>query len=633
MEYSDKKGFGSMLSAKAAYRYTVLAVILIISQITLNARPPFLEDREKERLESILENNPENIDCLAELCSFYTMTGNYGKAMIYADRMTAVADGETDSFRKLKVLAYSSQAYLAADMYETAYAMLSEGLELWEKLHDDESDIVTEKEKEDGADMVSIAMLYNSMGVYSVSYELDYEKATVFFTRGLEFARDNGMTKDYSIISYNLIMSFFIRGKSEGLKYAEELYMTGHRMKDERMIYMGAYESAMMHYLNRNYRKAEEYIKEALASPIKLDDVWVHNTYANILAGLGRESEAYREYETALHATGRESSTSAMYVHYSYGNFLISQGKPEDAIRILDEGVEIAEKYGNKVFIYQLYRSLSEAYAMKRDYLSALEFYRRYHQLSDSIFNIKKERAINELEIKFRTATHEAEIKEKDLELMKKNHALELSLFITLLVIISLIITYLRYRSQNAMYTKIARQYQEARKNEKHLKDLLLKYSEAEKTKAAAEIHDETTEPTVHAVSDKTSEIAEKLEFLMEEKGIYKDNTLSRDRLAEMIGTNRTYLSKIINDRYGKSVNQYINSYRIKKAVELLSIQDTNLPMKAIEAESGFSSSSTFFKTFKDEVGMSPAKFREKILEISKENPAYGNSDSPVSSI
>lgn len=85
-----------------------------------------------------------------------------------------------------------------------------------------------------------------------------------------------------------------------------------------------------------------------------------------------------------------------------------------------------------------------------------------------------------------------------------------------------------------------------------------------------------------------------------------------------MIGTNRTYLSRVINEKTGMSFVNYLNSYRIEKALEILSDTDDDTPLKAIGPAVGFSSMSTFYKLFQEKVGMTPTKYRQKIIEISK---------------
>lgn len=540
----------------------------------------------------------------------HTAEGRIEEAVQAADTMLSVTAGDTISYSRLAALACAGQAYLAADRYEAAGSLLDSAAGMWNSRKQDQD--FTE-----GQDLTPVLALYNSIGVFSISHELDYEKATEAFIEGLELSRARGHAFGYAIMSYNLIMTYNIRKDPEGLKYAKEVYEKGIEDSNEKLIYMGEYGMALMYYLKGDYNLAKKYILMALDSPVKTNNALVCCIYATILSAEGRAGEAEIYYSKAIKEVIPAESTTASFVFLSYGKFLLRQNKPAAAASILGRGIKAAGEKGNKVFLYQLYESLSEAYAGIGEYDEALGCYRKFHSLSDSIFNIRKERNINELAIKYETALRDSEIQEKNLELMKKNHALALSIILIFIVLSVSAFTLVLYRNKNRMYTRIARQYQDSIIKSRNLEEIIASYRKREESA--------TARPESGIDKDKSMEIISKFEDLMQNQKIYRDNTLSRDRIAELIGTNRTYLSKVLNEQYGKSVNQLINSYRISRAIELLGMPENNMPMKAVEQEAGFSSSSNFFMLFKEQVGMSPAKFREKILEISREKKASEN--------
>lgn len=104
----------------------------------------------------------------------------------------------------------------------------------------------------------------------------------------------------------------------------------------------------------------------------------------------------------------------------------------------------------------------------------------------------------------------------------------------------------------------------------------------------------------------------------MREEKIYKDNFITKDKVAEILGTNRTYLSRIINEQSKLSFTHYVNRFRIEEAIRLLSDPNNETPMKAISAELGFNSISTFYNLFQSSVGMTPSQYRNKVMELPK---------------
>lgn len=104
----------------------------------------------------------------------------------------------------------------------------------------------------------------------------------------------------------------------------------------------------------------------------------------------------------------------------------------------------------------------------------------------------------------------------------------------------------------------------------------------------------------------------------MQEDAVYKENFLTKERVADLLGTNRTYLSQVINEQTQQNFTQYINNYRINEAIRLLSDPETDLPLKAVAAEVGFNSMSTFYKIFQNTVGVPPKQYRNKVMSMHK---------------
>ena len=90
---------------------------------------------------------------------------------------------------------------------------------------------------------------------------------------------------------------------------------------------------------------------------------------------------------------------------------------------------------------------------------------------------------------------------------------------------------------------------------------------------------------------------------------IYTDTDLDRNRLAQLLGTNEHYVTDAISTcTDGKSVNGFLNEYRLRYASHLLAT--TTDAVVVIAELSGFSRSS-FFRVFSDAYGMSPSEYRK----------------------
>ena len=115
-----------------------------------------------------------------------------------------------------------------------------------------------------------------------------------------------------------------------------------------------------------------------------------------------------------------------------------------------------------------------------------------------------------------------------------------------------------------------------------------------------------------------------KLQELFEVEKIYRRKGLTNQDVCEKLGTNRTYLTKIINDNYRKGFVEYLNGYRVQEAKELLKAQNeggeyANYTIQAISEMVGFVSISAFYGAFKLIVGVTPAEYKRVVSKSSIE--------------
>ncbi len=93
---------------------------------------------------------------------------------------------------------------------------------------------------------------------------------------------------------------------------------------------------------------------------------------------------------------------------------------------------------------------------------------------------------------------------------------------------------------------------------------------------------------------------------------LYKDNTLSLDSLADKMNVHRHMLSHAINSITGKNFNQFVNEYRIKEAIRILtSPSRKKIYIDELHEQVGFSSRTSFYRVFKQTTGISPSEYKK----------------------
>lgn len=108
--------------------------------------------------------------------------------------------------------------------------------------------------------------------------------------------------------------------------------------------------------------------------------------------------------------------------------------------------------------------------------------------------------------------------------------------------------------------------------------------------------------------------IMEGIDKAMSEKKLFKRADLTLDALAEETGFNRYYVSGALNRCTGGNFSSYVNEYRVKEAIRIMSERDGNgLTIDGIAFEAGFDNRVSFYRVFKKMTGLSPTDFRKNL--------------------
>ena len=88
---------------------------------------------------------------------------------------------------------------------------------------------------------------------------------------------------------------------------------------------------------------------------------------------------------------------------------------------------------------------------------------------------------------------------------------------------------------------------------------------------------------------------------------------ISNTEIGAIFGYHPFYISKVLKDRKGTTLRQYIIAYRLKLAKKLL--DESGKSVNEISEECGFNDPSYFTKTFKNAFGMTPKDYRNLTKE------------------
>lgn len=119
--------------------------------------------------------------------------------------------------------------------------------------------------------------------------------------------------------------------------------------------------------------------------------------------------------------------------------------------------------------------------------------------------------------------------------------------------------------------------------------------------------------------AEKPSNLAERLQSVMDNGKPYLDSELTLPQLATLTGTNRTTLSALLRSQGYENFSNYLNTYRISEACRMM---DNGFEGKLAELylNVGFTNKNTFIRNFSYITGITPGQYMKQKTSNLSEN-------------
>ena len=420
----------------------------------------------------------------------------------------------------------------------------------------------------------ALCSVYNGLGLYEQNVTCDYYRSLNYYREGCDIAERCGHRLLYCLLVANIAEVLTLRNEEAGLEYAEKCYLLGRQNNDPYLIYCGAISMARNLCLNRKMEEAWRYTREADRLSKRYDfknRSDIYNTYGEIALEAGDYMKAGLYYEQAIREHGFSQAAYVVSTYVGYGRALIAQKKYKSALEKLQIGKEISEKNITSLFRREVYLLLSACYDRLGEPKEALEYYKKYTAESFRLYNEDKERTEKELMVRYETEKRNKELAQKNMLLQKEQNRVMALVGITFVVLIVVLLFYINYRRKNRLYKQIVRESvdwlakerqfsKRIAEQEKQLQELIGKAGAVDGGRYSGSSLNK----------DSQQELFGRLERLMQNDQVYKNSLFTREKMAELLGTNRTYLSQTINEQTGLTFTHYMNKYRIEEARRIL---------------------------------------------------------------
>jgi len=107
--------------------------------------------------------------------------------------------------------------------------------------------------------------------------------------------------------------------------------------------------------------------------------------------------------------------------------------------------------------------------------------------------------------------------------------------------------------------------------------------------------------------------ILQKLLYEFEMEKIYLNSNLNINDIVHRVGTNRTYISAIINHQYKQNFCSFVNSFRLEE-LERIFIANPALNNKLLAEQSGFGSFNSMKRAIESYTGQSISEWKNKVM-------------------
>lgn len=452
-------------------------------------------------------------------------------------------------------------------------------------------------------DRAIIGKIHNARAKYFIKYELDYVRAMEYLQKALKEYRAARDTSEEIVVLNNISSIYYLRNDTtSSLDYIRQARNLADMISDPYSKCVSYIFAAQMYYSFGMYEESLQYAdlaKGIISSEPGLDmftsTVAINEGYVHIHnAQYDKALDCYNEALEHIEAAAKLDRSIYTNLDVYYADYLYGIGEVELSKRYYLKSLE--NQGGGRHNRQRILKRLSNIYSLSSDKDSALIFYKQYHEISDSIFNFFNEREFSKLILDNEKEKYRQDISDKDLSLSRTRKAAIIVSAAALLAVAILLSVLAIYRKKDRMYTDLVRKHQELLKKQKENKDYTT-------LKADSKERMET-------------DLFRKIETLMENDRVYRNPDISLDSLSEMLGTNRTYISNVINKYSGMSFSSYVNSFRIKEATEIISDPSKDVVLKVLYSSIGYNSISSFYRAFQKETGCTPMVYREKILKL-----------------
>jgi AraC-like DNA-binding protein len=414
-----------------------------------------------------------------------------------------------------------------------------------------------------------------------------------YVLRSLQLAKKLNMHYVMSAVYFNLAKLY---RETEQYKQAEDVYFDYLQYTEK---HQKRYENwkaldgiAILYAEQKKYEKAEEFFMKALTAADKINRI---STKAVALTNVGRfyrlwnkkqKAKEYLNQALKLRIDHNIKGLSLIRNLVELSEIALKEKQYEATEHFLMKALTLADSVGHLKMQVACQKNLAIMYYEQKNFAKSTRALFKYSRLE------KKLQEQNQNADLQRILT-EYDNKGKEVQITEQAYKIQIQTVVIVLLVLGVLgISVLAF-----FFRRLLRQQKEYNKE---LNELKKDHNEHRNIKSKSPKTEQNSK----------AQALSRLQDLLEED-VFRDKTLSLKSLAQLLGTNTTYLSEIINNEFECNFKTFLARYRVEWCKRQL-IYGEYTSIKQLAFDAGFSSTSAFYATFKTETSMTPAVYKRK---------------------
>jgi len=449
-------------------------------------------------------------------------------------------------------------------------------------------------------------------GIY---YErFDYGKAMEMLLRGAQICEREGFHPDLAE-AYRLTGNIY--STHSDYERARVFYRKSLRIADsigDKSLRLKALSNLIgANALDGNLHEARRYYgllkANRMDSPLYVYDLKINGgLIAAVDHDVPRAAENFRQ--AAAYASANRLESRYVGAAYSLMADVYRQaGMVDSALHYLHINEATARRLRQDDLLAETLQNLAELYALSGGNAAAQKYRDEYLDISAKIFDRREFISLKNAEFMHELSKSEETIDalnrqkaESALQLTAQRRQLAVVSVGLVLVVGLFVVIYRQKRGLSKAYADLFEKNMASLEAERNYRRRLQEVQEA-RTEAV---------PQGAAMDEALREtLQQKISSVLEQTDVICDPEFSANQLARMAGSNSTYVSRVVNEMYGKNFRTVLNECRVRESMRRLADADAygNYTIKAIAESVGYKSQSNFIAAFKKYTGITPSLY------------------------